>query len=227
MHKYLKGAAFFKVLRIIALLVPVGLLSMWLYFMSAPNNQRASDRQQHNIHMNGGPSAVCWSLLAKDPGKTRPTHSIEALEDEEIPEPAPKYVWEPIYGKDLYVFYIEQINEQYYPDVDPIIAQAVMQVESNYKPEVQSSVGAVGLMQVMPCYHSYRMAQYGLNNIWDPYTNIIVGMDFLNDLIHTYGTWDRALLGYNPSQAYVDHVLYVASEIRSERGLSQWVEDEL
>ena len=121
---------------------------------------------------------------------------------------------DPLYGKDLYVFYIAQITEQYYPDVDPYISLAVLETESNYQPDLTSSAGAVGLMQVIPKYHSKRVEKYGLNDIWDPYTNIICGIDFLNELYHTYGNWNRALLGYNNSVAYVNHVLAKADILR-------------
>lgn len=125
-------------------------------------------------------------------------------------------VADPLYGSDLYIFYIAQINEQYYPDVDPYITLSVLEVESNYQPNLVSKAGAVGLMQVIPKYHLKRAAKYGLNDIWDPYTNIICGMDFLNDLIHERGTWERALLGYNNSKAYVNHVITNAETLRAK-----------
>lgn len=137
---------------------------------------------------------------------------VEFCDEEEIVEPFP--VAERFYGEDLYIFYVAQIHEQYYPDVDPYIALAVIEVESRYQPDVQSSVGAVGLMQLLPQYHLKRADKYGLNDIWDPYTNIICGMDFLNDLIHTYGTWDRALFGYNRSSAYVRSVLKTSERLK-------------
>lgn len=117
-------------------------------------------------------------------------------------------------GVELYRFYIAQINEQYYPDVDPYIALAVLETESNYNPNAKNKSGATGLMQILPQYHLRRAGKYGLNDVWDPYTNIICGMDFLNDLIHSYGNWNRALLGYNNSTAYVNHVLNLAESLK-------------
>lgn len=117
-------------------------------------------------------------------------------------------------GRDLYVSYIYKAQKAYFPDLDPIIVQAVMQCESNYIPMIHSRAGAVGLMQVIPKYHARRMDKYGLTNIWDPYTNIIVGMDFLNESYHKYGSYYSALKAYNNSDAYVRHVLSVAEQIR-------------
>lgn len=121
-------------------------------------------------------------------------------------------------GPDLYRFYIAQINEQYYPDVDPYIALAVLEIESDYQPNVQSNCGAVGLMQWIPKWHSWRMEKFHLNDMWDPYTNIIVGMDFLNDLYSSAGSWEKALYGYNNSTSYVRSVLSRADTLR-EGGL--------
>lgn len=129
-------------------------------------------------------------------------------------EPEPNEAAESLEGKELYIFYIKQIHEQYYPDVDPYIAMAIMETESNYNPDVESRAGAVGLMQVIPKYHLWRAEQYGLNDIWDPYTNIICGMDLMNELYYKYGSWEQGLLGYNNSKSYVEYVLYKADALR-------------
>lgn len=131
----------------------------------------------------------------------------------------PEDVWsvgvaDPLNGPDLYRFYISQICEQYYPEIDPYIVLAVLEMESNYQPNVESSAGAVGLMQVIPKYHAWRAEKYHLIDIWDPYTNIIVGVDFMNDLYQKYGDWNRALLGYNNSVHYVKAVLRRAELLR-------------
>lgn len=147
------------------------------------------------------------------------TLSVSELQDplisakkEAIPESAK--IAEPLYGPDLYRFYISQIHEQYYPDVDPYIALAVLEIESNYKPNLTSSAGAVGLMQWIPKWHAHRMAKFHLNDMWDPYTNIIVGMDYLNDLYLSTASWREALYGYNHSAAYVNAVLDKADSLR-------------
>lgn len=135
--------------------------------------------------------------------------SAEKLEDHRQ-----KLMDEPRSGPDLYRFYIAQINEQYYPDVDPYIALAVLEIESNYCSNAQSSCGAVGLMQWIPKYHAWRMNKFCLTDMWDPYTNIIVGMDFLNDLYLSSGSWETALYGYNNSSSYVRSVLARAKTLR-------------
>lgn len=138
-----------------------------------------------------------------------PYLEYEPVESEEPIEPE-----EQLEGPELYRSYISQIHEQYYPDVDPYIALAVMEIESDYQPDVESVCGAVGLMQVIPKYHASRAAKYGLEDIWDPYTNIIAGMDLLNELYHNTGSWAEALFGYNRSRVYVNVVLARAETLK-------------
>lgn len=140
--------------------------------------------------------------------------SEESHEDITEDPPIQVLIAEPMYGQELYRFYISQIHEQYYPNVDPYIALSVLEIESNYKPNLKSSAGAVGLMQWIPKWHSWRMGKFHLNDMWDPYTNIIVGMDYLNDLFQSNGSWREALYGYNHSTVYVNSVISRAEILR-------------
>lgn len=117
-------------------------------------------------------------------------------------------------SRDLYIYYIDQICEEYYPSLDPAIVKAVAEAESSWNPNVQSHCGAVGLMQVIPKYHSWRAEQYGLCDIWDPYTNLIAGADFLNESYALYGNYYQALLRYNNSSSYANYVMVLADKFR-------------
>lgn len=150
-----------------------------------------------------------YSVLFGCNGCTRYSNFVENNE-----EPKPFEVADPLYGEELYIFYIGQIVEQYYPEMDPYIALSVLETESNYLPNLTSSAGAIGLMQVIPKYHFWRIERYGLNDLWDPYTNIICGIDFLDELYRTYGSWERGLLGYNNRPSYVKHVIRNADILR-------------
>lgn len=129
----------------------------------------------------------------------------------EEPEGLPVEAYE---GKELYIYFIGDIQQTYFPGLDPFIVQAVLETESNYIPTVQSSCGAVGLMQVIPKWHAWRMDKYSLTDIWDPYTNILVGMDFLNESLERYGNYYQALLAYNNSSSYANYVLNRAEQLR-------------
>ena len=81
--------------------------------------------------------------------------------------------------------------------VSPSLALAVAETESSFRPHVVSHAGAVGVMQIMPAtaYGMYKVKQEALFN---PQTNIRIGIQFLDHLIKKYnGRIDLALSHYN------------------------------
>lgn len=120
----------------------------------------------------------------------------------------------PLEGKDLYLNMVDYISEKHYPTLDKAIVQAVMEIESNYDPNAENPSGAIGLMQIIPKWHQHRAEKYGLHDLWDPYTNILVGMDLINESYYKYGDYRQALYVYNHSWSYVDHVMCLANQIR-------------
>ena len=83
--------------------------------------------------------------------------------------------------------------------VDPILVQAVIQVESNYQPRARSHKGAMGLMQLMPA----TAREYRVRNAYDPAANIAAGVKKLKGLLDTFGNTALALAAYNPREGAV------------------------
>jgi soluble lytic murein transglycosylase-like protein len=78
--------------------------------------------------------------------------------------------------------------------LDPALLRAVIQVESNFRPDAISRRGAVGLMQLMPS----TAAKLEVANIHDPLQNIQGGAKQLRHLLNSYhGNLQLALAAYN------------------------------
>ena len=83
--------------------------------------------------------------------------------------------------------------------VNPMLVQALIQVESNYRPRATSNKGAMGLMQLMPS----TARQYQVRNPYDPKANIAAGVKHLKSLLDRLGTVDLALAAYNAGEGAV------------------------
>ena len=82
-------------------------------------------------------------------------------------------------------------------NVDPLLVLAVMAVESRYNPVAESSLGAKGLMQVMPKFHLDKLADHGGEPaLLEPEVNILVGTRILRDYQRRLGDTEAALQMY-------------------------------
>jgi soluble lytic murein transglycosylase-like protein len=109
--------------------------------------------------------------------------------------------------------------------VDPLLILAVMAVESRYNPVAESSMGAKGLMQVMPKFHADKLAEHGGESaLLDPHINIQVGAQILREYLRRFGETETALQMYagafdEPNSFYALKVL--AERARLEQMLRQ------
>jgi soluble lytic murein transglycosylase-like protein len=96
--------------------------------------------------------------------------------------------------------------------LSPNLLIAVMAIESNFHPYIQSEAGAQGLMQVMPKIHSKRYEKFGGKKAFlDPSVSLHVGADILRDAIKLRGGSEaeglRFYFGGGPaSGTYIDKV---------------------
>ncbi len=88
--------------------------------------------------------------------------------------------------------HIRMVAEQH--GVSPALVKAVIKAESGFDPNAVSSVGAVGLMQVMPS----TARRVGVKNPQDPHANIEAGVKYLKMLLNMFeGDEALAVAAYN------------------------------
>lgn len=88
--------------------------------------------------------------------------------------------------------YFQKAAQQYGIDVN--LLKAVAKQESNFDAGAVSSVGAAGVMQLMPS----TAQALGVTNIMDPEQNILGGAKYLSQMLNTFhGDVSLALAAYN------------------------------
>ena len=80
---------------------------------------------------------------------------------------------------DEYLHYINEICEEYC--ICPELVMAIIERESSGQADAVNG-DCKGLMQINEPYHTDRMKRLGVTNLFDPYGNILVGVDYLSEL---------------------------------------------
>lgn len=111
--------------------------------------------------------------------------------------------------KERYALDYPEIIAQYAGeyDLDPYLVAAIIHVESKGNPDAESSVGAVGLMQVMPSTGEWIAEKlkrpFDVSQLKDPATNIEMGCWYLNFLNQRFASQDTAIAAYNAGHGRV------------------------
>lgn len=109
---------------------------------------------------------------------------------------------------EILLFEADRLSKSY--RLSPNLLIAVMAIESNFHPFIESEAGAQGLMQVMPRIHAKRYDKLGGKSI-DPIVNLRVGAEILRDCVKLKGGSEAEGLrfyfgGGASSDAYIDKV---------------------
>lgn len=108
--------------------------------------------------------------------------------------------------------------------LDPLLIIAVIGVESGFNPFSQSVLGAQGLMQVMPRFHTDKLPEdAGELPFIDPVTNVQVGARILKESIARFGGLETGLQQFggalnDPDRRYSTKVL--AEKARLEQAVA-------
>jgi len=100
--------------------------------------------------------------------------------------------------------------------VDPLLILAVIAIESRFNPIAESEMGAKGLMQVIPKFHTDKLAEFGGESaVLEPQTNIVVGTQILREYIRKAGSVENGLQLY--AGAIDDPAAQYAQKVMAER----------
>ena len=123
--------------------------------------------------------------------------------------------------------YIEIVAADY--NICPELIEAVIERESSWRQDAVNGP-CVGLMQINPAHHAERMERLGVEDLLDPYDNILVGTDFLAELFWEHEDPYAVLMYYNAGTAglqawknghfsnYAIDVLTRSAELERENG---------
>ncbi len=96
------------------------------------------------------------------------------------------------------------IIRKYATDTDPYFVAALIRQESGFNPWARSSVGAMGLMQLMPGT-AKRIERTSKRSLLIPETNIRIGTKYISKLVNRYHRdAELALAAYNAGPERVD-----------------------
>jgi hypothetical protein len=102
-------------------------------------------------------------------------------------------------------------------NLDPTLILAVIGVESNFNPFARGSTGARGLMQVLSDSHSEQFEPYGgAMAVFDPKTNLRIGVKILKECIDLTGSIEEGLRLYKAGDESIsleaDYIARVLAE---------------
>jgi soluble lytic murein transglycosylase len=106
------------------------------------------------------------------------------------------------------VIYAESIEHEY----DPELILAVITTESSFNNWSRSTMGAIGLMQIMPTTGSFLAKVQNINwmgniTLFDPYLNIKLGIKYLAMMHDEFDDLQIALTAYNYGPTRVREML--------------------
>lgn len=106
-----------------------------------------------------------------------------------------------------YSEYVTKYSEEYHIPEDVILA--VIKVESGFDASAESSVGAMGLMQMMPSTFTWLTGEEHLREylpesaLLEPEISIRYGTYYLNYLYEKFDNWDTVFAAYNGGEGNV------------------------
>lgn len=125
-------------------------------------------------------------------------------------------------------------------NIDPILISSLILYESGFNAKAKSSMGAVGLMQVLPATASYMVSinlidKSYLQDLYNEEYNLVIGIRYLKYLLDIFkGDMNKALMAYNwgpdkvlkskgnihpPVKNYAKNIIFTSGSWKKEFGI--------
>lgn len=100
--------------------------------------------------------------------------------------------------------YLKEISE-YADDLDPLLVLSLIRQESAFDANAHSAANARGLMQILPSTAKSIKRKLNSKQLYDPETNLEIGIAYLNRLLKRYdGRIEYVLASYNAGATNLD-----------------------
>jgi soluble lytic murein transglycosylase-like protein len=91
--------------------------------------------------------------------------------------------------------YIHDVCSKY-NNISPALVNSIIEQESGFNPMAKNG-DCLGLMQVSSYWHKDRAEELGVTDFYDPYSNILLGVDYLSELSDKYNDIRLVLMLYS------------------------------
>lgn len=91
--------------------------------------------------------------------------------------------------------------------VDPELAFRMVNLESGFNARAKSRANAYGLAQVQLATARFYEPQITVEQLYEPETNLEIGLRYFRDLLETYGDVRLALLAYNRGPSRINSLM--------------------
>ena len=131
----------------------------------------------------------------------QPTAIVEDVVPETVAEPTYKLCDIPL-SQELQIWLIDYCKDIH---INPYMIMAMCEKESQYNANAVGDSGrSLGIMQIQPKWHEWRMDKLGCTDLLDARQNMMVGIDILIDLYNKCNDTAWVLMAYNGGSAYAN-----------------------
>ena len=131
----------------------------------------------------------------------QPTAIVEEVVPETVAEPTYKLCDIPL-SQELQIWLIDYCKDIH---INPYMIMAMCERESQYNANAVGDSGrSLGIMQIQPKWHEWRMDKLGCTDLLDARQNMMVGIDILMDLYSKCNDTAWVLMAYNGGEAYAN-----------------------